>query len=95
MKDLDLDLRDMLPGSIELVRTDNVPYNWAFDSGIPKGYRLLESVRVYEFEGTIVVTADPDEVYPGVDDEVDEHPHNCDAMGCGQEHVMLRARLVT
>lgn len=39
--------------------------------------------------GEIVVCGMPHET----EDETDPRFHNCDAMGCGYEHVLFRARL--
>jgi hypothetical protein len=58
-------------------------------------YRRLENAAVYvDSRGRLVVLALPGEVWPG-DDDSDECPHNCDAMGCGSVggHVIARARL--
>lgn len=57
-------------------------------TGIPEGWRQIKSAAVYEKGGRIFITATPDEAYPGFEDNDDGHPHNCDAEGCGWEHVV-------
>jgi hypothetical protein len=55
--------------------------------GIPKGY-VLETVRngkrFYRGPSSIVVTGRP----PDEGHLPEEERHNCDAMGCGWEHVL-------
>jgi hypothetical protein len=55
---------------------------------LPDGVRELENCTIYLTDkGTIVVLSDPHDLgYP----EGDGHPHSCDGMGCGQEHVLAR-----
>ncbi len=53
--------------------------------GIPEGY---VPIRAYVNTTTIVLSGEPAKV----DDE--ETGHNCDAMGCGREHVLGLAPMV-
>lgn len=56
---------------------------------LPAGASPVPSGCVYLHEGRIVVTAEPDEVWPGLQND-DGPGHNCDAQGCRQEHVIGR-----
>lgn len=59
-------------------------------SGIPAGYTQLDKyTRVYVSDKWLLVTGTPAE------DEDEETGHNCDAMGCGWEHVPYRLPLCT
>lgn len=63
---------------------------------IPDGWAPLTEARVYVSPDRtqVVVTCSPYEVWPDEDGEhSDESPHNCDAMGCGIEHVIAVASL--
>jgi len=52
---------------------------------VPAGYRQLDKyTRVYVSDKWLLVTGTPDE------SEDEETGHNCDAMGCGWEHVLYR-----
>lgn len=64
------------------------------DAGLPPGFREIQA-SVYTNGAEIVVCAHPDSVWPELvnDSGCDEHPHNCDAMGCNWEHVIARAKL--
>jgi hypothetical protein len=55
-------------------------------TGIPPGFRVVPAT-VYTDGKRLVVTAHPDHVRDG------EDWHNCDAMGCGWEHVIGRVQL--
>ncbi len=55
---------------------------------VPAGYRQLDKyTRVYVSDKWLLVTGTPDE------SEDEETGHNCDAMGCGWEHVLYRLPL--
>lgn len=56
------------------------------DQSMPAGFRVLRAT-VYTDGEHIVVTAHPHDVCDA------EHWHNCDEMGCGWEHVVLRGRV--
>lgn len=62
-------------------------------TGIPDGWRVIQSAVVYERAGSLVITATPDEAYPGFEDDDEGHPHSCDQEGCGWEHVVGDGRL--
>lgn len=54
-------------------------------SGIPAGYTQLDKyTRVYVSDRWLLITGTPEE------SEDEETGHNCDAMGCGWEHVLYR-----
>jgi len=61
-----------------------------------RNYEKIDSAEVYRDResGKLVVTASPREVWPlwHVRDD-DNHPHNCDEMGCGQCHVIARTTI--
>jgi hypothetical protein len=57
---------------------------WRVDNGVPDGYRVLPAT-VYTDGTHIVVCAEPSRLFGD-----DEESHNCDAMGCRWEHVVLR-----
>jgi len=57
------------------------------DQSMPAGFRVLRAT-VYTDGESIVVTAHPHDVCES------EDWHNCDQMGCGWEHVLLRGRVV-
>lgn len=61
------------------------------DTGLPKGFRKVEASVYIDENGRFVITTEPSEVWPEPYD--DEHPHNCDAAGCGWEHVVARGRV--
>ncbi len=48
------------------------------------------NVTVYKTETHIIITGIPEEE----DETAEESRHNCDAMGCGQEHVLYRFKIV-
>lgn len=52
----------------------------------PKGYRRLDA-EVWIGSNDVVVVGTPDE------SEDEETGHNCDAMGCGWDHVLYRIPL--
>ena len=52
---------------------------------VPDGYRQLNAQEVWTDGTDVIVLGIP----PHEDDE--ENGHNCDDMGCGQCHVLLRA----
>jgi len=54
----------------------------------PKGYAAV-APNVYVSDTHVIVTGSP---HP-TEDENDPRYHNCDAMGCGREHVVYRAAL--
>jgi len=55
--------------------------------GIPKGYRAIEAYS----DGTrVVIPGVPATPEDGIPDDL---RHNCDALGCGLDHVILRTRL--
>jgi hypothetical protein len=56
------------------------------DQSMPAGFRVLRAT-VYTDGEHIVVTAHPHDVCEA------EDWHNCDEMGCGWEHVLLRGRV--
>ena len=56
------------------------------DDGVPAGWVKVPA-SVYMRGRDVVVTYEPPEAAEG-------EGHNCDAMGCGQEHVLLRATIV-
>jgi len=66
------------------------------ESGIPAGYTRLASAVVYVSGGMLVICGDPFEAWPESHDQNDDHPHNCDQMGCGSvgPHVLYRFPLV-
>ena len=53
--------------------------------GVPEGFKLVNAHEVWVGHGLLVVTGVPEE-------ELDEGnlKHNCDAMGCGQAHVLYK-----
>lgn len=55
----------------------------------PTGFRSVGDGEVFVSKDYVVVCGTP------VDDEnaPEELRHNCDAMGCGQDHVIFRARI--
>jgi len=59
----------------------------------PAGFRRLERAAVYvnDATGQITVTADPGDAWPDEDENCPEH--DCDASGCGWEHVVARGHL--
>lgn len=66
-------------------------------------FRLLRSgdmcqewpvVTAYANEGDIIIPDQPALPLPHDEDGSSEESHNCDAMGCGTEHVMMRLVLV-
>lgn len=58
--------------------------------GIPAGFTQMDKyTRVYVSDKWLLVTGTPDE------SEDEETGHNCDAMGCGWEHVLYRFPLTT
>lgn len=59
----------------------------------PKGWRTVDCAVHVSPSGKVVIEGRPDEVWPDLVDVEDNHPHNCDAMGCGRSHVIVRARL--
>ncbi len=61
------------------------------DNGMPLGYREI-AASVYTNGRDLVICGDPLELWPW--QPGDDHPHNCDAMACGQEHVIARTVLV-
>jgi hypothetical protein len=60
---------------------------------IPRGFRLLPASVYLHTDGRMVITAEPDNVWPGYEDADGDHPHNCDAAGCRWEHVVARCRV--
>ena len=52
-----------------------------------KGYTQLKSVRAYLTQDEIIICGIPDEF---LDIYNQEGNHNCDAMGCGQDHIIAR-----
>ena len=59
------------------------PYQLA-KNGIPFGFNeIREGVYVNFASGDIIITGDPSE----------DDTHNCDHMGCQQEHVLIRGRI--
>ena len=62
------------------------------NDGIPCGYQLVQA-EVWTNGKDIVVTGTPDDIWPGYEDCDDDHPHNCDAMACGLQHVIARVTL--
>jgi hypothetical protein len=61
-------------------------------TGIPDGYRLVPA-NVYTDGQELVVCANPWDVWPDYEDCDGDHPHNCDAEGCGWEHAVARCRV--
>jgi hypothetical protein len=62
------------------------------DPSMPDGFRVLRAT-VYTDGERLVVTANPDDLWPGYEDHDGEHPHNCDQMGCNWEHVVARTTI--
>lgn len=62
---------------------------------VPEGFRRLERVEVWidSSTGQLAVLAEPDDVWPERVDDDSDHPHNCDAMGCGWSHVVGLAQI--
>ena len=58
----------------------------------PDGTAILSSVRVYASDDGrfLTITYCPSQ---DTDDELGEHQHNCDAVGCGQDHVLARVEV--
>jgi hypothetical protein len=52
---------------------------------VPQGYRRLAADEVWTDGTDVIVLGLP----PNAD--VEENGHNCDEMGCGQCHVLLKA----
>ncbi len=63
------------------------------DDGAPDGWKRIDG-RVQSAwlspEGRIVLLGSP----PNEEDRPEGNRHNCDAMGCGQDHVIFRGRLI-
>ena len=58
------------------------------EDGTPEGFECVARFTVgsiYVGKGQVVVLGMP---------KSDDESHNCDAMGCGQDHVVYRARIV-
>lgn len=61
------------------------------DDRVPTGWKRLDHVSEVWVSpnGTVAVLGSP----PRDDEErPEEERHNCDAMGCGQSHVILRGK---
>ena len=52
---------------------------------------ILIPANVYLVDDKLIITGDPRRIWPDHDDT--ESPHNCDAMGCGWEHVLGRCEV--
>lgn len=52
-----------------------------------EGYSQLVTARVYVTDKEIIIAGQPDEFTPHHEDE---DGHNCDANGCGIDHVIAR-----
>lgn len=59
------------------------------EQGIPEGYKAVKSARVYRkiSDGTLAITAEPEDLWTSLSEE--QRPHDCDAMSCGWEHVIV------
>ena len=55
---------------------------------VPEGYRRLDAQEVWTNDKDVIVLGMPPREYD------EENGHNCDEMGCGQCHVLLRAENV-
>lgn len=65
-------------------------------NNLPTGNRELKTAVVYlDDQGRLTVTAEPDEIWPGIEDMDEDTGHDCDAMGCGWEHVVHRTKIGT
>ncbi len=62
---------------------------------IPKGFKELEKAKVFFNEETrqLIVTASPWDVWPDEDPDKSPH-HDCDAAGCGWDHVIARCKII-
>lgn len=84
---MNLDIRNITPGVISFHRITP-----AVDSA-PEGWREIKSAHVFEKDGRLLITATPDDAYPGFEDDDENHPHHCDAEGCGWDHVVADGKL--
>ena len=74
---------------------DEMRRHFAGEPTLPDGWhRVPATVLMESATGHVVVLASPDSVYPDLVDTDDNHPHDCDAMGCSSvSHVMLHASM--
>ena len=62
------------------------------EARMPDGWMAVDACVYVNPNGDLVITGAPDDVWPGYSACDDEHPHNCDAEGCGWEHVIGRGK---